>query len=143
MSNNDEKIESMLKRYRPLGPPVELKERIFQLEKTKAIAFSLPDKEKKTHWIRYAVIAASIMIVASCFILWCIQERPKEIHLSMAEIERQISQSANAARLLAAVDMLSEYSDLRDIISQQYKHIVDTYPETTAAAEAKSRINNL
>ena len=142
MIDDNAKIESMLKRYRPSGPSAELKERIFQQKETKAADFSLSDKNKKTHWIKYAAIAASILIVAGSYLLWDRETdvMPSETQLSFAEIDRQISQSANAARLLAAVDMLAQYSNSEDIIKQQYCYIVDMYPQTPAAAKAKLQI---
>ena len=141
-SNNE--IEQILRRYRPAGPPMELKERILKLVKTKAISLSLPKKDKESHWIRYAVIAAaaSVLIAAGSYFLLDsdIDIKPKEAQLSFAEIERQISQSARAARLLAAADMLAKHSSTEQIVREQYRYITETYPQTTAAAEAKSRI---
>jgi len=139
---DDAKIESILKRYRPSGPPKELKEQIFPPEKTKAISFLQTYKDKKTHWIRYATIAASITIVTSCFVLWHIQERSDETHFSIVEIERKISESGKAARLLAAADLLAQYPDHKDIVRQQYSYIIDMYPQTTSAAQVKLKMKN-
>ncbi len=146
-SNNE--IEQILRRYRPAGPPMELKERILKLVKTKAISFSLPKKDKKSHWTRYAVIAAaaSVLIAAGGYFLLDRLDRdtdikPKEAQLSFAEIERQISQSGRAARLLATADMLAKHSSTEQIVREQYRYITETYPQTTAGIEAKSRIQS-
>ncbi len=146
MTEHDNEIEQILRAYRPVGPPMELKERILKLAETKAISFSRPDKHKKAHWIRYAVVAAaaSVLIVAGSYFLLDrdTDVKPKEVQLSFAEIERQISQSARAARLLAAADMLAKHSSTEKIVREQYRYITKTYPQTTAAAEAKSRIQS-
>jgi len=69
-----------------------------------------------------------------------IPSRPKGSELTFAEIERKISESGSAARLLAAAELLSGNPEAETIVKQQYQHIVDTYPETAAAAKAKLRI---
>lgn len=66
--------------------------------------------------------------------------RPAKKELSFAEIERKIMESGSAARLLAAAELLAEYPDAQLIVKQQYRYIVETYPETPAAAKAKSKI---
>jgi len=58
----------------------------------------------------------------------------------LAEIEREITESGSAARLLAAADLLAKYPDAKTIVERQYRYIVETYPETPAAAKAKLRI---
>ncbi|KKL08029.1 hypothetical protein LCGC14_2580020, partial [marine sediment metagenome] len=85
---------------------------------------------------------ASVLIAAGSYFLLDsdIDIKPKEAQLSFAEIERQISQSARAARLLAAADMLAKHSSTEQIVIEQYRYITETYPQTAAAAKAKSRI---
>jgi len=56
------------------------------------------------------------------------------------EIKRKISESGDAARLLAAAELLSKYPEAENSVKQRYRHIVKTYPETTAAAEARQKI---
>ena len=97
-------------------------------------------KTRKIRWPRYAVIAASILVVATTSIMWRKLINPKESELTFAEIERKIIESGSAARLLAAAELLSENPKAETIVKQQYQHIVKTYPETAAAAKAKLKI---
>jgi len=97
-------------------------------------------KNKKLPWLRYVAIAASIFVVATTSIVWRTLISPKESELTFAEIERKITESGSAARLLAAAELLSENPKAETIVKQQYQHIVETYPETSAATKAKSRI---
>ena len=53
---------------------------------------------------------------------------------------RSINESGSAARLLAATELLTEYPDAKAIVKEQYRYIVEIYPETAAAAKAKSKI---
>jgi len=80
------------------------------------------------------------LVVATASVVWRTLVRPKESELTFAEIERKITESGSAARLLAAAELLSENPKAEAIVKQQYRHIVDTYPETAAAAKAKLRI---
>ncbi len=97
-------------------------------------------KIRKIRWSRYAAIAASILVVATTSIVWRTLVKPKGSELTFAEIERKITKSGSAARLLAAAELLSENPKAETIVKQQYRHIVETYPETAAATKAKLRI---
>lgn len=97
-------------------------------------------KNRKIPWLKYAVIAASILLVATASVVWHTLVRPKASELTFAEIERKINESGSAARLLAAAEMLGENPEAETIVKQQYQHIVEAYPETTAATKAKLRI---
>jgi anti-sigma factor RsiW len=94
----------------------------------------------KFGWRRYAAIAAAILIVTGISMIWRTITRPKEPGPTFAEVERRISESASAARLLAAAELLAKYPDAQSIVKKQYSYIVETYPDTAAAAEAKLRI---
>ena len=109
------------------------------LAETEPICIPIPQKKRQPRWRRYAAIAASVLLVATGSILWRGLNRSAEPELTFAEIERNISESASAARLLAATDLLAKYPDAENIVKQQYSYIIDTYPETAAAAEAKLR----
>ena len=126
MDNYEEKIESVLKRYRPTGPSAELKARIFGV------------REKGHRWIWLAV-AASIALAAS-ILIWQAISIPPNQEMAVEDIEQSISKSATAARLLAAADLLDQYQDARPLAEQQYRYIVSRYPETDAAAQAKTKI---
>ncbi len=97
-------------------------------------------KTRKIHWPRYAAIAASVLLVATASVVWRTLVKPEETELTFAEIERKITESSSAARLLAATELLSKNPEAETIVKQQYQYIVEAYPETTAAAKAKSRI---
>ena len=110
------------------------------LAESEAIRVPVPKKVRKFRWTRYASVAASILLAVTCSIVWRGLVRPTEEEPSFAEIERRISESGSAARLLTAADLLAEYPDVGSIVKQQYRYIVETYPETPAAAKAKLRI---
>jgi anti-sigma factor RsiW len=97
-------------------------------------------KNRKIPWLRYAAIAASILVVATTSIVWHTLTRPKESEVTFAEIERKITESGSAARLLAAAELLSEDPKAQTIVKQQYQYIVETYPETNSAIKAKSKM---
>lgn len=97
-------------------------------------------KTRKIRWQRYLAIAASILIVATASVVWRTRMTPEETELTFTEIERKISESGSAARLLAAAEMLGDNPETEAIVRQQYRHIVETYPDTAAAAKAKMRI---
>lgn len=97
-------------------------------------------KVRKVRWLRYAAIAASILLVVTTSVVWRALVKPEPTQITFAEIERQIAESASAARLLAATDMLAEVPDAQSVVDQQYRYIIETYPETTAAHKAKSKI---
>lgn len=110
------------------------------LAETKEISVLSPGKTRKIRWSQYAAIAAGILLVVTTSIVWRELVRPAKKELTFAEIERRINESGNAARLLAATELLAEYPNAETIVRQQYRYIVETYPETAAAAEAKSKI---
>jgi predicted anti-sigma-YlaC factor YlaD len=97
-------------------------------------------KTRKIHWYRYAAIAASILLVATASVVWHTLTRPKGSELTFAEIERKITESGSAARLLAAAELLSKYPEAETIVKQQYRYIVERYPETLAAAKVKTQM---
>jgi anti-sigma factor RsiW len=110
------------------------------LAETEEIRVPGPDKVKRPRWPRYAAVAASILLVVSTSIVWRVLVRPEEAEISFVDIERRITDSASAARLLAATELLAEYPDAQPIAEQQYRYIVETYPRTTAANKAKLRM---
>jgi predicted anti-sigma-YlaC factor YlaD len=110
------------------------------LAETKEIHAPILGKPRKIRWLRYAAVAASILFVVTTSFLWRALVRPAKKELTFAEIERKITESASAARLLAAAELLAEYPDAKSIVKEQYRYIVETYPETDAAAEAKLKI---
>jgi predicted anti-sigma-YlaC factor YlaD len=110
------------------------------LRETEAVKIPVRQKRARIHWFRYAAIAASILIVVTTSIIWRRINRPQKTEISFDEIERNITESANAARLLAATELLADYPDAKEIVQQQYRYITKTYPRTPAAAKIKLKI---
>ncbi len=110
------------------------------LAETEAIRIPIPKKVRKFHWPGYAAVAASILLVVTISGVWWALVGPAGQEPTFAEIERRISDSASATRLLAAADLLAKYPDTEAIAKRQYHYVVKKYPETPAAAKAKLRI---
>jgi len=110
------------------------------LAETKDIRAPIPLKHRKIPWSGYAAGAAGIILLLTTSIVWRALIRPAEKEINFADIERSITEAGNAARLLAATELLAEYPDAQTIVKQQYRYIVETYPETTAANKAKLKI---
>lgn len=95
---------------------------------------------------KIAAVAASILLVLGVGAVWRMMSRPTErIVISReqalaVEIKRKIADSGDAARLLAAAELLSKYPEAENSVKQRYRHIVETYPETPAAAKARQKI---
>jgi anti-sigma factor RsiW len=110
------------------------------LAETDTIHIPVPGKTRRIHWRRYAAVAASILIVIAISVTWRTTSKPAKPELTLAEIERRISESGRAARLLAAAELLAGHADAGHIVQEQYRYIAETYPQTRAAAEARLRI---
>jgi len=136
------KCEHCQKMLEALRRSLELAEFVWEdgLAETKEIRVPILGKPRKIRWPRYAAVAAGILLVVTTSIVWRTLMRPAKKELSFAEIERRITESGNAARLLAAAELLAEYTDDEAFVKQQYRHIIEVYPNTTAAAKARSRI---
>ncbi len=98
----------------------------------------VPTPPRKT-WLRYVAAAASIVVITAICLTQLKKEAPTE-PTTLEEIERKISNAASAARLLAATELLAQHEDFKDIVQQQYRYIVESYPETQAAAKTQLRI---
>jgi anti-sigma factor RsiW len=98
-------------------------------------------RPSRFHWRRYAAVAASILIAIGISMVWRSMISPQEPKPTLAEIERKIAEAGSAARLLAAADLLVDYPNTQEIVKKQYRHIVETYPQTHAAAKVQSRID--
>ena len=110
------------------------------LTETETIRIPTSTKVRKLSWFHYAALAASILLVVTTSIVWRVIVKPEPTEVTFEEIERRITESASAARLLAATELLAEVPDAQSIVDQEYRYIVETYPETTAANKAKSKI---
>lgn len=123
-----------------LHKSLELAQVIWQdnLGQTETIRIAAPARTRRRSWPRYA--AAAILIVSAISITSRITNKPAKSEPTLAEIERKITEAGNAARLLAAADILAEYPDAVPAAKKQYSYILDEYPDTLAADEARSRI---
>lgn len=102
------------------------------------IRIPAPARTTQRSWLRY--VAAAIIIISAIFITTNMTEKPPENQPTFAEIEQKITEAGNAARLLAATDILAKYPDTKTVANRQYRYILETYPDTTAAIAAESRI---
>ena len=90
-------------------------------------------------------VAASILLVLGAGAIWQLLSEPSERtrmvreETKVAELRLKIADSSDAARLLAAAELLSRYPEAQSGLEQRYRHIVETYPETAAAGEARLR----
>ena len=109
------------------------------LSQTETIRIPAPARTSRRSWPRYAA-AAAILIVSAVSITSLIVNKPAKNQPTFAEIERKITEAGNAAKLLAAADLLGGYSEAEPIARQQYRRIVETYPDTSAAGKAKLQI---
>lgn len=144
VSQHLDKCENCQKLLNALDKSLELSTIIWEdyLAEIESVPVTASPKIRKIHWFRYAAIAASILIVLTTSILWHFVNRPekKELELSFEEIERSINDSANAARLLAATELLADYPDYKEMVENQYRYIARVYPETPAAEKIKLKI---
>lgn len=136
------KCEQCRRTFGALQKSIELANVIWadSLAETEAIRIPAPVKVRKVSRPRYAAIAASILLIFTASILLHVLVGPAKSEPTLAEIERRISNSASAIQLLAAADMLAKYPDTEAIAKRQYHYVVKKYPQTSAAAEAKLRI---
>ena len=109
------------------------------LAETEAIRVPVSQKARRVRWSRYAAIAASILLVVTASVVWRALVRPRQAGPSFAEIEREIIDEGTAAKLLAAADLLADKSYAKELIKSQYEYILDSYPNTKAAATARLR----
>ncbi|MBW8035810.1 MAG: zf-HC2 domain-containing protein [Planctomycetes bacterium] len=114
------------------------------LAEIESVEISVPVKNRRNINRKYAAIAAGLLIAAGIFSVSMQQtlQRPGDV-MTAEQVERKISESASAVRLLATADLLREYDGVKDTLNKLYKHIVATYPDTSAAMEAKIRIKSL
>ena len=110
------------------------------LAETKEIRILIPGKMRSIPWTKYAAAAAGIILLLTTSVVWQTLMKPAEKEINFADIERSITEASTAARLLAATELLTQYPDAQTIVKEQYRYIVETYPETSAADKAKLKI---
>lgn len=97
-------------------------------------------KIRKFRWPRYTSIAASILLVVTASVMWQTLTKQTKVKPIFSEIEREIIDEGTAARLLTATDLLASKLHTSGLIKNKYEYIVVHYPNTKAAAIAKTRI---
>jgi anti-sigma factor RsiW len=99
-------------------------------------------KARKVRWLRYAAVAAGILLALSALLARRTLVKPAEVQKkpNFAQIERQIEDEGTAARLLAATELVAVNPDTKELIKSQYEYIVTYYPNTDAAKTAKMKI---
>ena len=137
-----EKCERCQKILEALHEPLKLAGIIWEdgLTETQEIHSPIHGTRRKIPWSRYVAAAAGIILLLTTSIVLKSLIRPVEKELDFADIERRITEAGTAARLLAATELLAEYPDVQPIVKQQYRYIIETYPETSAANKAKLKI---
>lgn len=129
-------MESILKRYRPLGPPTELKKRIFH--------------PKEKIWNRtWLAVAASILVVLSGGLIWwvlpgldnAVNQIEKE--LTFAELEMEVNHAGIAAGMLAVADLFAQQSGGEEYARNRYLYLATTYPKKEVAILARLRLQSL
>jgi predicted anti-sigma-YlaC factor YlaD len=108
-----------------------------------SVPIAASPKIRKIHWFKYAAIAASILILVTTAVFWRSVNKPQErkTEMSFEEIERNIDDSASAARLLAAIELIADYPDYKEIVENQYRYVTQRYPEISTSEKLKLKIN--
>jgi predicted anti-sigma-YlaC factor YlaD len=92
---------------------------------------------------RYLAAAACVALTIGAAFYWSGHRRSVDSAPTLAAIENEIAASASAARILAAVDKLESQPALREIAKNQYRYIIDKYPDTPAAQPARLKLESL
>jgi hypothetical protein len=136
MNNDDKKIESILKRYKPAGPPPQLKERIF-------------NQKPKTKSLNWLAAAAGIFVVLSAGLIWRTISTPDispaqtENQPTFAELEIEINRAGSAAGLLTIADMFAQQPGAEEYAKNRYSYLIENYPDQQASTIAKARLQSL
>jgi len=140
-----EKCENCRKILTALNKSLELAGVIWTdgLCEIKEIRDPIHGKTRKIPWPKFAAAAAGIIFLLTTSVVWRTFTRPtkpSKKEVNFADIERRINNAGNAARLLTATELLAEFPDSQSIVKDQYRYIVETYPDTPSAKEAKLKI---
>jgi len=91
---------------------------------------------------RYVAVAAGIVLAAGGLWYGSVRHRPAEKAPTLAEMEHRIVASGAAARLLVAAGQLETQASLRDVAEGQYRYILQKYPDTEAAGQARLKLES-
>ncbi|KPK75991.1 MAG: hypothetical protein AMJ79_08780 [Phycisphaerae bacterium SM23_30] len=133
MNEYDKTIEAKLKRYRPLGPPGGLKERIFEAQ---------PDAGRPA---RFAV-AASMVAALWGGLIWFTLTGPghsEPADSMLVQVKREISRAGQAAQLLAVGDLLAQQPGGEEYAKSHYQEILQNFSDTGFSVQAKGQLKSL
>lgn len=85
-------------------------------------------------------LAAGMLLAMGLTLWWFGLEsrptKPQEMVLSQQDVQA----CGQAAKLLAAAEMLARLEQHRNLVQQQYQYIIDTYPNTPSASLAQVKL---
>jgi anti-sigma factor RsiW len=96
--------------------------------------------------LRPTLIAASILLLLAGSLVWHLlpsghPSSPADA-ITFAELERTVTRAGVATQLLVAADYLGEQPGGAEVALERYRYIINAYPETKAATEARSRLEH-
>lgn len=99
-------------------------------------------KAHPTKLWHYVAMAAVVVLGIGLALHWHRRPEPQppEPELTITQIEQQIFNEGNAAKVLAAGELLAKKPESADLAQRPYRYVIENYPETNAAAIARTRI---
>ena len=85
--------------------------------------------------------AAGVLVTVGGLLAFCLLPRPVDQTAAYAQIERQVTRTAAAARLLAATQLLAQCEGTESLVQEQCRYILTDYADTPAAAAIKKSTN--
>ena len=138
MNADDEKIESMLRRYRLARPPERLRRRIFEVR---------TERRHRISMRRWASVAAALVLALGGMILIWTQTtqpgKPRLERMTAQQVKMMITREALASQTLEVADLIAAQTGGIEYASTRYRHLTSAYAETKAARVAKSRLRGL
>ncbi|KPJ72211.1 MAG: hypothetical protein AMS14_08240 [Planctomycetes bacterium DG_20] len=140
----DEELERTLRR---LHEPLSRDHSRQRDDLVAAIEGRSPDKARGLKRHLALLAAAAVFVGIAVGVLWRVVLRqpsppppPDEPEVAFAQIKREVEEAGFAAQLLAAADLFARLPEGREYAVDRYRHIVATYPGTTAARTARQRL---
>ena len=133
MSYRDTRLEQILKRYRPSGPPAHLKERTLLARQ----------RRRPKTWV---AVAASLLLVAGGGWVACVLVAPngsESDEFVLAQVEQAVMRAGFASQLLATADLVAGQPGGELYARTSYREIARSYPDLAAGPEAHSRLRAL
>jgi anti-sigma factor RsiW len=98
-----------------------------------------PTLVPRRSWLHVAVAAAAVVVVAGGVFLAIHGVGQPQRLMTAEQVEQGAERAANAARLLAATEILAQCTNTQALVEAQYRHILTEYPDTPAAADLRKR----